>query len=110
MLSLKRSGSPVAASPRKVVNSTAWRYLCARVKRMKYRLFAPFCSRLLFVACSRSGILASFCRSSLHLVVSRANQPQYGVNQEEREHAGQQQIHEQADIVEGRVQLPVARV
>ena len=35
MLSLKRSGSPVPASPRKVVNSTAWRYLCARVKRMK---------------------------------------------------------------------------
>src|ERR1035437_3800748 len=108
-LSLKRMGSPVAASPRKVVNRTACMYLCARVKRMKYRSPAWLCS-LLTAACSKSAILASLCRPCFDLLVSRADQPQYGVNREERQHAGRQQVHEQADIEEGRIPLAVVRV
>ena len=46
----------------------------------------------------------------LDLVIARADQPQHGVNHEERKRAGQQQIHEQADKVEGRIQLAIARV
>src|SRR5664280_266050 len=108
-LSLKRMGNPVAGSPRKVVNRTACMYLCARVKRMKYRSPAWLCA-LLTASCCKSAILASLCRTRLDLLVSRADQPQYGVNHEERQYPGQQQVHEQADIEEGRIQLAVVRV
>src|ERR1035438_3959037 len=107
-LSLKRMGSPVAASPRKVVNRTACIYLCARVKRMKNR--SPAWLGALLISCLRSALLASLCRPCFDLLVSRADQPQYGVNHEERQYPCQQQIHEQADKVKGRIQLAIVRV
>src|ERR1039458_1554618 len=85
-LSLKRMGSPVAASPRKVVNRTACMYLCARVKRIKYRL--PAWLGALLVSCLRSALLASLCLPCFDLMVSRGDQPQYGVNQKEPECSG----------------------
>jgi hypothetical protein len=39
---LKRIGSPVAARPRNVLNSTACMYRCLRVKRVKKSLFRRF--------------------------------------------------------------------
>ena len=49
---LNRIGNPVAASPRNVVNSTACKYLCSRVNRMKNRsgvapCYAALVNRLL---------------------------------------------------------------
>lgn len=46
----------------------------------------------------------------LNLVVPLPDEPQDGVNEEEGEHAGKQQVHEQADKIQRRIQLAVARV
>src|ERR1035438_3399075 len=77
---------------------------------MKNRSPAPLASLLLSAACSRSGMFSSFCLFSFHLVVSRADEPQNGMDHEEGKRAGQQQIHKQPDKVECRIELAIARV
>jgi len=59
ILSLNRSGNPVPASPRNVVNRTACMYRCSRVKRTKYRLFVAADVVFALGVCSNSGIFAS---------------------------------------------------
>src|SRR5271166_2259010 len=110
MLSLKRNGSPVAASPRNVVNSTACRYLCARVKRTKCRSLPCPCATCPAAACSKSGILSSIFLLRLDLVIARADQPQDGVNHKERQRSAQQQVHEQPYKIERRIEFAIARV
>src|ERR1017187_3483308 len=90
----KRMGRPVAASPRNVVKSTPCRYRCSRVNRMKNRAFVLLTSLPSSATRFRSGILSSFGRPCFHLVISRADQPEQGVDHEKRKHAHQQKIHE----------------
>src|SRR5580704_9237099 len=101
-------GRPVAASPKNVENSTACMYLCSRVKRTMNRLGV---AESVVAACiSNSGIVPSISRFIPDLVVACADQPQDGMNHEEREHARQQQVHEQPNEIEPRTQLAVVRV
>src|SRR6185437_1139334 len=109
ILSLKRSGRPVAARPRNVVNSTAWSVRCARVKRWKNLPVAVVCSVVFSASTTSSGMIASVCLV-LDLVIARADQPQDGVNHKESENAGQQQVHEQPHEIERGVQLAVVRI
>ena len=51
-----------------------------------------------------------FAGFALDLAIARANEPQDGVNHEEGEHAGQQQVHKEPDIVKPGTQLAIVRV
>src|ERR1022692_2578190 len=106
----KRMGNPVAARPKNAVKSTACRYRCSRVKRVKKRTFMLLTALPSSATRSRSGILSSFGRPCFHLVISRADQPEQGVNHEKRKYAHQQEIHEQRHVVQSRIQLPVVCV
>src|ERR1019366_10202554 len=106
----KRMGNPVAARPKNAVKSTACRYRCSRVKRVKKRAFMLLTALPSSATRSRSGILSSFGRPCFHLVISRADQPEQGVTHEKRKHAHQQKIHEQCHVVERRIQFAIARV
>src|SRR5947207_10683580 len=113
MLWLKRNGRPVAASPRKVVNSTACMVRCARVKRTKKRPVLGAVSWSwtgLWTGDSRTSGMGSSLSAFLHLVVSGTDQPQCRMDHEECQHSNQQQIHEKAHKEERRIELAHARV
>ena len=56
-----------------------------------------------------SGIFSSR-RFAFDLLEAGTDEPQHGVQHEEGEHAGEEQVHEEADVVERRVQLAIAGV
>src|SRR5665213_246736 len=61
-------------------------------------------------SCSKSSIFASPLRLLLDLVIARADQPKYRVNDEESKRAGEQQVHKQPHKINFRIQLAVARI
>jgi hypothetical protein len=56
-----------------------------------------------------SGIFSSR-RFGFDLLEAGPDEPQSCVEQEEGEHAGEEQVHEEADVIEGWVQLAIAGV
>src|SRR4051812_6588654 len=105
MLPLKRSGRPVAARPRNVENSTACMVRCARVNRTKKR--PVFLGASVWTGNSWTSGMGTSSNFFLAKFVSGADQPQRRMDHEKCEHSGQQQVHEQANEIECRVQLAI---